>query len=116
MSLQLLIFPELKPATLGDIVYNNKPINFENIKHFKNIELDVVSKLMGIPLYGTKAKKIYHILDLWDLRQTLAGFDSSYEGAKKLSDQYRRVELHDMCRRVKIWKSGNKVQLAIVLL
>ena len=114
--MQLAMFPELEPASLRDLVRNTKDVTYENIKHLKNIELEVISKLMGIPSYGTKAQQIYRILDLWDLRHTLAEYDSDHEGMQKLADFYRRVELHDMCRRAKAWKSGNKKGLAAALL
>ena len=42
--------------------------------------------------------------------------DKSGALAKKLADAYRRVELHDMARRVKCWRSGNKIGLAAALL
>lgn len=114
---QLSMFPGLDPVILRDIVYNYKNITFENIQHLKNVELEVISKLLGIPMFGTKAKKIYRIIDLWDLRHTLAEYDSSsFEGVKKLANTYYRMELHDMCRRAKTWRSGNKIGLSASLL
>jgi hypothetical protein len=114
--IQFSLFPELEPPTLKELVWNRADITFENLEFLKGIELDVICKLMGIPLSGTKAKKINRILNLWDLRHTLSKYEYSHEGAKELSDFYFRVELHDMCRRAKIWRSGNKSQLSLSLL
>ena len=114
--MKLKLFPKIEPAVLSDFLGNEDNITLENLSGLKNIELDVISTLIGIPTYGTKTKKIDRIIDLWDLRYTLTGYESSLEGAQKLADSYLRVELHDMARRAKIWKSGNKIGLAVVLI
>ncbi len=114
--MQLKLFPKIEPATLADFMGNKDNITLENLIGLKNIELDAISTLMGISRHGTKVIKIDRIIDLWDLRYTLAGYETTHEGAQKLADFYRRVELHDMARRAKTWKSGNKISLAIVLI
>ena len=114
---QTRLFPELDPASISDMMYGRAEVTLENLRSLKNIELDAVAALMGIPTYGTKSKKIYRILDLWNLRQTLTGYKSTHEGARVLADFFRQVELHDMCRRAKAWRSSpTKLGLAISLI
>ena len=115
-NMQLRLFPKIDPARFFDLIGSEDNITLKNLIGLKNVELDVVSTLMGIPRHGTKKKKIDRIIDLWDLRHTLTEYGPSLEGAQELANFYRRVELHDMARRAKIWKSGNKIGLAVVLL
>ena len=114
--MQLKLFPKIEPAVFAALVGAKDNITLNNLNGLKSIELDVVSTLMGIPRYGTKEKKIARIIDLWDLRHTLTGYEPSLEGAQELANLYRRVELHDMARRAKVWRSGNKIGIAVVLL
>ena len=114
--MQLRLFPKIEPARFFDLIGSEDNITLNNLNGLKSIELDVVSTLMGIPKYGTKEKKVARIIDLWDLRHTLTGYESSLEGAQEFADFYRHVELHDMARRAKVWRSGNKIALAVVLI
>lgn len=116
MKQQLNLFPELASPTVVDLAFGRKEITDENLRHLSSVELDVICTLMGIPKNGTKSRKINRILDLWDLRQTLKDYESSYDGAKKLADSYKRKELYDFAKRTKGWKSGNKIGLASSLL
>lgn len=113
---QYKLFPKFEPVNVPDLIFGRADINLSNLKPLKRIELEFLCRILGITFCGTKKKMTVRILDRWNLRQTLSEYDSSHEEAKLLANFYRRVELYDMCRRAKIWKSGSKIALAVSLL
>ena len=76
-------------------------------------ELQVLAKLLGCPFSGNKDSLVIRILAHRQLRFKLARFG---DDPIRLAESFRRESLRDMCKEAGVWRSGNKRQLAAVLL
>jgi hypothetical protein len=75
-------------------------------------ELGALCRLLGVPHSGTKAQRIARLLDVADLRTTLA----SYERPGQMTPFFSRKSLAAMARRAGIYAGSNKYGLAAGLL
>jgi len=96
--------------------------NEDDLETLPRKELRFLCRIMGVPDYGTKAVIIVRLLSLRIVRMELSGFQcdgfaSDTSGAVLLvASTFKRERLRWMCEQANLWKSGNKVQLASVLL
>jgi hypothetical protein len=82
------------------------------LAELRAVELEVLCRLLGVPYSGTKPQRIARLLDLADLRTTLA----SYERPGQMTPFFRRASLLAMAKRAHIYLGGNKYGLAAGLL
>ncbi len=106
---------ELKPAAeqLKRIMSGKVPVTEAELDKLTMEYLKSLAVSMGFPTTGNKETLIAKILDLKKLRDELKGYGEDYQ---VLVDKYGKPELKAMVARTKGWKSGNKMQLAQVLL
>lgn len=78
----------------------------------RNIELECLCKLLGVPHSGAKATKVARLLDLAELRTRLAPF----ERPDQLADRYRLRELRRMAQRAGTYAHTTKYGVAAGLL
>lgn len=84
-----------------------------NLSLLKKMELKALAHLMNSPVSGNIATLTNRLVDVYDLRKQLGFYD---EDPQELVNDFKRKELHEMCKRAKIWRSGNKYALAVSLL
>lgn len=76
-------------------------------------ELQFLCLMGGLPYTGTKEKVVVRLLSCRICRLELSKFgDDPHEVAAA----FKRDRLRWMCQQANLWKSGSKVQLAVVLL
>lgn len=80
--------------------------------------LVALCELLAIPTGGRKAEVVERLLSLGGLRQLLADYDGpdAFACAQRLASDFDKRELRGMAAMAKIWKSGNKTQLAVGLI
>jgi hypothetical protein len=90
----------------------------DDLKTLSSVELRGLCELLGIPTSGTKAEAVERLLSLGGLRQLLADYDDPdyHAAAARLIADFDKRELKGMASMAKLWKSGNKYQLAIGLI
>ena len=97
---------------LTEILQMRTPADKSNLGKLSGDELRFLCGAIGCPHSGTKAEIINNILNHMQVRLKLA----DHEDPDVLSSSFKKKELYQMAALVKIWKSGNKRQLACSLL
>lgn len=77
------------------------------------VELQSLAELLACARSSRKAKLLTRILAIHNIRQRLSGFANDPQAVAAAFD---RRALRQMCRVAGLWRSGNKRQLAAVLL
>ena len=102
--------------------FNHQGWNEDDLWTLPGNDLRFLCRIMGVPSYGTKPVMIVRLLSLRIVRMELSqfqcdGFSRETSGAVALvAGSFKRERLKWMCEQANLWKSGNKIQLACVLL
>lgn len=76
-------------------------------------EIQVLCRLLGSPKSGSKEKVIARLLAVRQVRLKLSRFQ---DDPHAIVPEFRKEALKHMAREAGLWRSGNKIQLATVLL
>lgn len=76
-------------------------------------ELVFLCRIMGIPTYGNAETITIRLLTCRIVRKELSPFGDDPAAVVPV---FKRSRLHWMCQQAKLWKSGNKYSLSVVLL
>lgn len=76
-------------------------------------ELEFLARVMGVAFSGTKEKRIVRLLSCRIVRKELSRFK---DNPSEVAQAFKRERLKWMCVQGNLWRSGNKIQLATVLL
>lgn len=87
--------------------------NEDDLATLPGKELVFLAKNLGLAHSGTKEKLIVRILSCRIVRARLAPFT---DDPSPVAEKFKRESLRWMCEQANLWKSGNKIQLAAVLL
>lgn len=79
-------------------------------------EVRHLAMLLGSPKSGPKEKVIVRLLAVRQVRLAVAKYPLNEEGAKALVADNQKERLKWMAKEAGLWRSGNKLQLAIVVL
>ncbi len=96
--------------------FDHEGWNEFDLETLPNRELEFLSRMMGIAFSGTKSARIVRLLSCRIVRRELSKFEANPDGVKALTEQFKRSRLRWMCDQAHVWKSGNKLQLAVCLL
>lgn|GEM_PF-7025998 len=90
----------------------------DDLKKLSGVELRSLCELLGVPTSGTKDEAVERLLRLGSLRSLLANYDDAdyHVSARRMVEDFDKRELKGMAAMAKLWKSGNKYQLAIGLI
>lgn len=90
--------------------------NEDDLPKLRVAELRLLSQLLGGPKSPPKAELVTRILCTRLIRLEIARFGSTREAAQDLAQSARKERLKWMAKQMKLWRSGSKIQLAIVLI
>jgi hypothetical protein len=79
-------------------------------------EIQCLCMLLCSPKSGTKEKVVTRLLAVRQVRIKLAPFAASREGMEAVVLSFRKEALQWMAKEAGLWRSGNKLQLANVLI
>ncbi|HEV2207329.1 MAG TPA: hypothetical protein VG167_01025 [Verrucomicrobiae bacterium] len=96
--------------------FHHEGWNEYDLEKLPRNELRFLCYLMGIAHSGTKADLIVRLLTLRLVRKDLSKFGSDHDALLAVVAEFKRSRLRWMCQQANLWKSGNKIQLASVLL
>lgn len=87
------------------------------LQRLSQVQLRTLAMLWGAPKSGTKELVIIRILAVRQVRLKLGPFKEDTEASiTPIVSAFRKEQLKHMARECGLWRSGNKAQLAAVLL
>ena len=111
------VLPGFKNKYLSEVLSGHTSPSAEGLdSQLTTKEFDALNTVMGYPGHGTKETRIERFMALTNIRTALKDYAATYDGAKALAENYKRKELYGMAGTAKVWKSGNKQQIAGALL
>jgi hypothetical protein len=84
-----------------------------DLPRLRAVELQTLAQLVGAPKSGSKEKVSIRILAIRQVRLKLQPFADDVQA---VAAAFRKEALKHMAREAGLWRSGNKTQLAAVLL
>lgn len=96
--------------------FDHEGWNEWDIPKLKLKEIQFLCQALGAPKSGTKEKISVRLLAVRQVRMKVSKYDHSEEGVAALVGDYPKEALKWMAKEAGLWRSGNKKQLAVVLL
>jgi hypothetical protein len=105
-------------SLFNDLVhdYDHEGWNEWDVPKLQLKEIQFLCKCLGAPKSGTKEKISVRLLAVRQVRLKISKYPSTDEGACALAAEFNKESLKWMAKEAGQWRSGNKKQLAIVLL
>lgn len=106
---------ETSQAIFRKLVFNfdSDLWNEYDVAKLRMIELQTLAMLVGAPKSGRKDDVVVRVLAVRCVREKLSKFGND---AAEVLPHFRKEALKHMARECGLWRSGNKLQLAAVLL
>ncbi|MEA3211679.1 MAG: hypothetical protein QOE70_4736 [Chthoniobacter sp.] len=103
----------------GELVHNVDDDSLWNEYELAKLtlnELQSLAILFACAKTGTKEELVTKVLAIRLIRIRVAPYESSRDGARELTTKFDGRALRQMCKEANLWRSGNKIQLAIGLI
>lgn len=100
----------------NELVYNfdHEGWNEYDLPKLKFAEIQFLCRMLGAPKSGVKENVIVRLLAVRQVRMKISKY--SLEGIDQFISDYPKDALKWMAKEAGLWRSGNKRQLAVVLL
>ncbi len=96
--------------------FDHEGWNEWDIPKLKLAEIQFLCRALGAPKSGTKEKVSVRLLAVRQVRMKISKYPHSEDGVAAMVEDYQKEPLKWMAKEAGLWRSGNKKQLAIVLL
>ncbi len=96
--------------------FDHEGWNEWDVPKLKLAEIQFLCRALGAPKSGTKEKISIRLLAVRQVRMKISKYPATDEGVYALVADYPKEALKWMAKEAGLWRSGNKKQLAIVLL
>lgn len=95
---------------------HNEAWNEFDLSRLTLSQVQVLCRALGAPKSGTKEKVIVRLLAVRQVRLAIAKYGADQTGIETLAGDNMKERLKWMAKEAGLWRSGNKRQLAAVLL
>ena len=100
----------------GRLLASQEPWTGETLGKLPTRELRLVAQILAAPYSLPRQKLIDRLLATHRIRNDISAYSSDEEAIAEMWVSFTGSELKAMCAEMKLWRSGNKRQLAACLL